>query len=101
MATDITLSTGDQAHAIEAIKRTFARRLRCMDTKQWEIYPTLHTDDAPSTITRLLNMGIEPFLVAAALNIVEAQRLIRKICANCKEPIPTPKDDLKALLGAQ
>jgi len=48
MTADITLSTGDQAHAIEAIKRTFARRLRCMDTKQWEIYPTLHTDDVVS-----------------------------------------------------
>ena len=48
MTTPITLSTGDQAHAIEAIKRTFARRLRCMDTKQWEIYPTLHTEDVVS-----------------------------------------------------
>lgn len=48
MTTAITLSTGDQAHAIEAIKRTFARRLRCMDTKQWEIYPTLHTEDVVS-----------------------------------------------------
>ena len=48
MTTDITLSTGDQACAIEAIKRTFARRLRCMDTKQWEVYPTLHTDDVVS-----------------------------------------------------
>jgi type IV pilus assembly protein PilB len=64
------------------------------------VLSTLHTNDAPSTITRLLNMGIEPFLVTAAVNLVEAQRLIRKICANCKEPVPTPKDELK-LLGAK
>jgi type IV pilus assembly protein PilB len=64
------------------------------------VLSTLHTNDAPSTITRLLNMGIEPFLVTAAVNLVEAQRLIRKICANCKEPIATPKDELK-LLGAK
>jgi len=65
------------------------------------VLSTLHTNDAPSTITRLLNMGVEPFLVAASVNVVEAQRLIRKICANCKEPMPTPKDDLRNLLGAK
>jgi type IV pilus assembly protein PilB len=64
------------------------------------VLSTLHTNDAPSTITRLLNMGIEPFLVTAAVHLVEAQRLIRKICANCKQPVPTPKDELK-LLGAK
>ena len=48
------------------------------------VLSTLHTNDAPSTITRLVNMGIEPFLVAAALNVVVAQRLCRKICKNCK-----------------
>ena len=56
------------------------------------VLSTLHTNDAPSTITRLLNMGIEPFLVTAALNLIEAQRLVRKVCAACKQPIPTPKD---------
>jgi type IV pilus assembly protein PilB len=65
------------------------------------VLSTLHTNDAPSTITRLLNMGVEPFLVTASVNVVEAQRLIRKICANCKEPIPTPKDELKAVLNAK
>src|SRR3954463_16693128 len=64
------------------------------------VLSTLHTNDAPGTITRLLNMGIEPFLVTAAVNLVEAQRLIRKICASCKEPVPTPKDELR-LLGAK
>lgn len=50
------------------------------------VLSTLHTNDAPSTITRLINMGIEPFLVAAALNVVVAQRLCRKVCKDCKEP---------------
>jgi type IV pilus assembly protein PilB len=61
------------------------------------VLSTLHTNDAPSTVTRLLNMGVEPFLVTASLQLVEAQRLIRKICVNCKEPIPTPKDELRTL----
>jgi type IV pilus assembly protein PilB len=65
------------------------------------VLSTLHTNDAPSTITRLLNMGVEPFLVTASVNVVEAQRLIRKICANCKEPIPTPKDELKTVLNVK
>ncbi len=49
------------------------------------VLSTLHTNDAPSTITRLINMEIEPFLVAAALNVVVAQRLCRRICKDCKE----------------
>lgn len=49
------------------------------------VLSTLHTNDAPSTVTRLLNMGIEPFLVVAALNVIVAQRLCRKICLNCRE----------------
>lgn len=49
------------------------------------VLSTLHTNDAPSTITRLINMGIEPFLVVAALNVVVAQRLCRRICKDCKE----------------
>jgi type IV pilus assembly protein PilB len=49
------------------------------------VLSTLHTNDAASTVTRLLNMGIEPFLVVAALNVVVAQRLCRRICSNCKE----------------
>ncbi len=64
------------------------------------VLSTLHTNDAPSTVTRLLNMGVEPFLVTASVVVIEAQRLIRKICVACKEPIPTPKDELK-LLGAK
>src|SRR5215218_4250272 len=56
------------------------------------VLSTLHTNDAPSTINRLMNMGIEPFLVASSLNLICAQRLVRRICANCKEPNPmTPE----------
>jgi type IV pilus assembly protein PilB len=64
------------------------------------VLSTLHTNDAPSTITRLLNMGVEPFLVTASVNLVEAQRLVRKICQSCKTPTETPKDELR-LLGAK
>ncbi|HNU74578.1 MAG TPA: type IV-A pilus assembly ATPase PilB [Deltaproteobacteria bacterium] len=49
------------------------------------VLSTLHTNDAPSTINRLLNMGIEPFLVASSVNLIVAQRLARKVCASCKE----------------
>jgi len=48
------------------------------------VLSTLHTNDAPSTISRLMNMGIEPFLVASSLNLVCAQRLVRRVCINCK-----------------
>src|SRR3979409_10797 len=51
---------------------------------------TLHTNDAPSTINRLMNMGIEPFLVASSVHLICAQRLVRRCCANCKEPHATP-----------
>ena len=47
---------------------------------------TLHTNDAPSSINRLVNMGIEPFLVANSINLIAAQRLVRRVCENCKEP---------------
>jgi len=52
------------------------------------VLSTLHTNDAPSTINRLMNMGVEPFLVATSVNVIAAQRLIRRVCANCKEPDP-------------
>src|SRR5215203_489829 len=56
------------------------------------VLSTLHTNDAPSTINRLMNMGIEPFLVASSVHLICAQRLVRRICANCKEPNPmTPE----------
>jgi type IV pilus assembly protein PilB len=50
------------------------------------VLSTLHTNDAPGTVSRLLNMGIEPFLVTASLNAIVAQRLCRRLCAECKKP---------------
>ena len=58
------------------------------------VLSTLHTNDAPSTISRLVNMGIEPFLVATSVNIIQAQRLIRRICNNCKEEVHFPPEGL-------
>ncbi len=58
------------------------------------VLSTLHTNDAPSTINRLLNMGVEPFLVASAVIMVVAQRLARRVCDNCKEVIEVPKKAL-------
>jgi type IV pilus assembly protein PilB len=51
------------------------------------VLSTLHTNDAPSSVSRMLNMGIEPFLVASSVNLIGAQRLVRKLCKDCKEPI--------------
>jgi type IV pilus assembly protein PilB len=61
------------------------------------VLSTLHTNDAPSTISRLMNMGIEPFLVATSVNLICAQRLVRKICGNCKEVLKIPE---QAMLDA-
>jgi len=58
------------------------------------VLSTLHTNDAPSTINRLLNMGIEPFLVSSAVNLITAQRLGRRVCGECKEPEEVPKQAL-------
>jgi type IV pilus assembly protein PilB len=54
------------------------------------VLSTLHTNDAPSTINRLMNMGIEPFLVASSVHLICAQRLVRRVCSSCKKPQPTP-----------
>jgi len=53
------------------------------------VLSTLHTNDAPSTVNRLMNMGIEPFLVASSVHLICAQRLVRRVCQNCKEEHPT------------
>ena len=58
------------------------------------VLSTLHTNDAPSTVSRLVNMGIEPFLVATSVNLIQAQRLIRRICKECKEEIHLPAEGL-------
>jgi type IV pilus assembly protein PilB len=61
------------------------------------VLSTLHTNDAPSTINRLLNMGVEPFLVSSAVNLITAQRLARRVCVECKEPEDIP---VQALIDA-
>jgi len=61
------------------------------------VLSTLHTNDAPSSITRLINMGIEPFLVSSSLNLIQAQRLVRKVCQNCREPENVPIETLVEL----
>lgn len=58
------------------------------------VLSTLHTNDAPSTISRLMNMGIEPFLVATSVLVIAAQRLIRRLCTRCKEEVYTPPQAL-------
>jgi type IV pilus assembly protein PilB len=62
------------------------------------VLSTLHTNDAPSTIQRLLNMGVEPFLITAALNAIVAQRLARRVCADCRTKVDVPE---QALLDLQ
>ncbi len=61
------------------------------------VLSTLHTNDAPSTVSRLLNMGIEPFLVTASLNVIVAQRLARKICKECKTVLKVSPETLADL----
>ena len=56
------------------------------------VLSTLHTNDAPSTISRLMNMGIEPFLVATSVNLIQAQRLIRRVCKDCKQETSIPTE---------
>jgi len=58
------------------------------------VLSTLHTNDAPSSINRLMNMGIEPFLVATSVHLIAAQRLVRRVCSACKEPIEVPPSAL-------
>ena len=62
------------------------------------VLSTLHTNDAPSTVNRLLNMGVEPFLVTASVNMIVAQRLARKICGDCK--VEDPEKSVEALVDA-
>ena len=66
------------------------------------VFSTLHTNDAPGAITRLVDMGIEPFLVASAIELVIAQRLVRRLCTDCSRPVSIPRVKLQenlAILG--
>ena len=71
------------------------------------VFSTLHTNDSPSAITRLIDMGVKPFLVSAAVQAVMAQRLVRVLCRECRVPYPAPESELRAIgqdparLGAQ
>ncbi len=62
-------------------------------------FSTLHTNDAPSVVSRLYKMGVEPFLIANAVNLVMAQRLVRKLCEHCKEEIPDLLPEMPLSLG--
>ena len=59
------------------------------------VLSTLHTNDAPQTINRLLNMGVEPFLVASSVNLILAQRLARRLCSDCKKEVDQPAEALR------
>ncbi|MBM4040513.1 MAG: type II/IV secretion system protein, partial [Planctomycetes bacterium] len=59
------------------------------------VFSTLHTNDAPSAIARLIDIGVQPFLVSSSVQAIMAQRLIRRICANCKEPYQPKPHELK------
>lgn len=61
------------------------------------VFSTLHTNDAPGAFTRLLDMGVEPYLVASAVEAVIAQRLVRKLCTNCRQPVEPDVEFLKNL----
>ena len=63
------------------------------------MFSTLHTNDAPSAVTRLLDIGVKPFLVASALRAAMAQRLVRSICEKCKESYTPTEREIKMLTG--
>ncbi len=119
---EYSLSGVNQCEVKERIGLTFAMILRSMlrqapnvilvgeirDTETAEIaiaaaltghlvFSTLHTNDAPGAITRLIDMGIKPFLVASSIQAVMGQRLVRRICEQCKTPYTPPKKDLNAV----
>src|SRR5690606_29908133 len=61
------------------------------------VFSTLHTNDAPGAVTRLIDIGVKPFLVASSARCLMAQRLVRKICKHCGEPYQPTETELKAL----
>jgi type IV pilus assembly protein PilB len=63
------------------------------------VFSTLHTNDAPSALTRLIDMGVKPFLVSTAVMAVMAQRLVRRLCLTCKQPMTDPAPSLLAAVG--
>src|SRR3546814_6859327 len=61
------------------------------------VLSTLHTNDAPATLTRLMNMGVAPFNIASAVSLITAQRLARRLCKNCKVPLDIPREALLSI----
>jgi type II secretory ATPase GspE/PulE/Tfp pilus assembly ATPase PilB-like protein len=61
------------------------------------VFSTLHTNDAPSAVARLIDIGVQPFLVASSVRAIMAQRLIRRLCSQCKQPGELSETDLRAL----
>jgi general secretion pathway protein E/type IV pilus assembly protein PilB len=61
------------------------------------VFSTLHTNDAPSAVARLVDIGVQPFLVSSAVRAIVAQRLVRKICANCKHPYEMNEHEMEML----
>jgi type IV pilus assembly protein PilB len=59
------------------------------------VLSTLHTNDAPQTLTRLVDMGVKPYAIATSVSLIIAQRLARRLCANCKQPIDVPVEALR------
>lgn len=119
---EYTLPGINQSQVKEIIGLTFARILRAMlrqapniilvgeirDTETAEIaiqaaltghlvFSTLHTNDAASAITRLIDMGVKPFLVASSIQAIMAQRLVRTLCGHCKEPYEPEESELRAV----
>jgi type IV pilus assembly protein PilB len=58
------------------------------------VLSTLHTNDAPKTLTRLVDMGVKPYAIASSVSLIIAQRLARRLCSNCKEPVDIPAEAL-------
>lgn len=119
---EYNISGINQVEVLEEVGRTFANILRAMmrqapdvilvgeirDSEAAEVaihaaltghlvFSTLHTNDAPSALPRLIDLGVKPFLVASAIQAVVAQRLVRKVCENCKEPTEVTDQELYAV----
>ena len=63
------------------------------------VFSTLHTNNAPATLSRMLNMGVAPFNIASSVNLIMAQRLLRRLCPSCKKPIKRPPDEVLLKAG--
>src|SRR5438034_9917683 len=61
------------------------------------VFSTLHTNDAPSAVARLVDIGVQPFLVASSIRAIMAQRLVRRLCSNCRRPGELTETELRAL----